>query len=658
MKSFKWLLTEGRIEWLKANTPEFDTSHDMTAQHRDREAIIDHFATHADPSTKKIYSQWILKQYRDQKVRQEDAPRIRDTIRSFEDYKRDLPHSDINQYDIHSLEDHIDKLSDTAPTLSKNAKEREIKNDGAELIHSAPGITVHEIKTHAAAKLYGAGTKWCTTQTNPSLYNQYSRQGPLYVFQSHHDGNVEKYQLHIPSHQFMDAKDKPADLDALVERHPSLRSIPQFQGQRAALTSEANTPKMIPELLKNDMRGIAGHPAVSADHFENLHKELAAKPLDDWQAIEAKVQLFRNGKFGDEFFQNHILNGPGANDPTRAYLHGSAIYNYAQNPNAPEHHLRSLLDNEMGFKYLQYNPKLPDSIARGLTERLMKTDMVHRYMPYLGREDTPADVIERLVNHPNKNHRIVATIHHWDRLTKPQQFKLVGDTEDSVKESIVRGEYNDNRDLPEETQHVLYHTSGQGVKYALVSNKNVHPSLVNMVMRSGNQATKDHLVSTNASKLSREQVNSYTDTTLNSALALNRHLEPRHYDKFIDSSIASAIANRKNLSKDQVDRLVNHKLYDAQAAVAKRKDLSKDQINILIGRKHKDISKQVAKRKDLDDQQIANIIPYVNSYGHKNLLKNSNLTKDHLIEIGKKSRHAGVKFEVEQRIINRNYKDA
>lgn len=66
MLSFKQfiLLLEDRIDFLKTQFQgKLDTSHDPLAVHKDSNAIIDHFATHADPSHNKMYTNWILIQY-------------------------------------------------------------------------------------------------------------------------------------------------------------------------------------------------------------------------------------------------------------------------------------------------------------------------------------------------------------------------------------------------------------------------------------------------------------------------------------------------------------------------------------------------------------------------------------------------------------------
>ena len=71
------ILLEGRIDFLKKQyNGKINTDHDEYAQHKNSDAIIDHFADNADPTKKKLYTSFIVGQYNKGKTKQEDADRI------------------------------------------------------------------------------------------------------------------------------------------------------------------------------------------------------------------------------------------------------------------------------------------------------------------------------------------------------------------------------------------------------------------------------------------------------------------------------------------------------------------------------------------------------------------------------------------------------
>jgi len=213
-------LLENRIETLKTKvfTDGFDTSHDPGAQHTNTSDIVDHFANKADPTKKKIHTQWILNQYKKGNIRQEQHPEINKVLSDFERHKGELPpeQRDLNRYPSLS---HIERAVEPhLGTTTKRQQKKAIKSEGADLVHNDEerGVTVHHIKTRQAACSYGAGTKWCTAGRENNRFNEYNKDGPMFVIQ--HGGR--KYQFHNASNQFMDEKDNGVDFKDL---HPDIQ---------------------------------------------------------------------------------------------------------------------------------------------------------------------------------------------------------------------------------------------------------------------------------------------------------------------------------------------------------------------------------------------------------------------------------------------------
>ena len=213
-------LLENRIETLKTEVFKngFDTSHDKQAQHKDTSDIVDHFANNADPTSKKIHTQWILKQYKNRNIRQEDHPRIKEALSNFETHKGKLEKKDINQYpSLSHIEKAVEPHLDTT-TTSKRQEKKTIKSEGADLVHNDEerGVTVHHIKTEQASCSYGAGTTWCTAGKKDNTFNRDNKDGPMFIIQ--HGGR--KYQFHNASGQSMDEKNKPVSFWKL---HPDIQ---------------------------------------------------------------------------------------------------------------------------------------------------------------------------------------------------------------------------------------------------------------------------------------------------------------------------------------------------------------------------------------------------------------------------------------------------
>jgi hypothetical protein len=239
------LLLEDRLGKIKDIFKDnIDSSHDTLGTHKTSDAIVDHFANHADPTKNKEYTQWIVNKYRQKNFRQEDHPRIKEAISNFHKHKSKLEHKDINKYkSISDIEDAVEPHLEEA--VSKKEEKRQVKSEGADLIHSGSGVTIHHIKTKDAACAYGAGTKWCTSGEKNNMFDSYNKTGPIHVIQ--HQGR--KYQFHNKSEQLMDEKDNEVKLSDV---HPDIQK----------------------EMIKSD------HPEVSKAnlYFNNPH--LTEKHID------------------------------------------------------------------------------------------------------------------------------------------------------------------------------------------------------------------------------------------------------------------------------------------------------------------------------------------------------------------------------------------
>ena len=292
-----------------------DTSHDsivnyytypnLTKQELSDEIIKDIHT--ADPAHNKQHMQWVVNLYKKKNIRHEDLGRVATALEHFQKpavraaLKTAGKPTDINQYK--SLSDLEDAVEPHKEAISGKEEEKKIKSEGADLIHSGNGVTIHHIKTKEAACAYGAGTKWCTAGEKNNMFDHYNKRGPIFVIQ--HQGR--KYQLHTHSNQFMDEKDKPTDISKV---HPDI--------QKEMAKSDN------PEVQKANL--LFKNPHIKPEHF--------SKALNDEDASVREAAI-EHPKATPE----HITK---ALNVENASVRGAAI----RNPNATPEHITKALDDE------------------------------------------------------------------------------------------------------------------------------------------------------------------------------------------------------------------------------------------------------------------------------------------------------------------------
>jgi HEAT repeat protein len=428
----QFLILEDRLSKIKEIFKDkIDTSHDALAQHKDSDAIVDHFATHADPTQNKAHTQWIVGRYREGEFRQEDHPRIREALSTFDRpavkaaLKASKKPTDINQYK--SLSDLEDAVEPHKEAISGKQEEKKIKSEGADLIHNDKdlGVTVHHIKTEEASCSYGAGTRWCTAGEKKNDFHRLNKQGPIHIIQ--HQGR--KYQFHIESNQFMDEKNNPTDLTKV---HPDI----------AKSLSKSNHPKIIKAnfLFKN--------PNIKPEHI--------TKALDDEDEY-VRLAAVKHPKFGTH--PDHITK---ALDDEDEYVREAAV----KHPNATPDHITKALDDEDEYVRLAAvkHPKFgthPDHITKALNDKNSNVRLAAVKHPNatpdhitkaLDDEDeyvrkaaiqhpnfgTHPDHITKALDDKNSNVRLAAVKHpkfgtHPDHITKALDDKNLAVREVAVK---------------------------------------------------------------------------------------------------------------------------------------------------------------------------------------------------------------------------------
>ena len=170
-------------------------------------ALIELDPTFKQGSTKfGNYGKWILNLYKQGKLKEEDFYKVTDYLKEFDTKKKNFQNKDIGQFkSLPDLAKALDGVEDVEKT------DRQIRRDKTKLkeydiVFKDDKWTIYVPKTYGASRMLGDGTTWCTASSDESYYNEYSKQGKLYIIISNSDP-TEKYQFHFESKQFMDKYD-------------------------------------------------------------------------------------------------------------------------------------------------------------------------------------------------------------------------------------------------------------------------------------------------------------------------------------------------------------------------------------------------------------------------------------------------------------------
>lgn len=201
-----------------------NVTHDQQARGRTAEDIVDTLKQ-ADPTQKKAYLQFLAKLYTKGQFRLEDVARINKELTLYDKIKPKLPVEQRNILSFQKLSDLYNVLkpfeSPEQDTRSNREVKKENKLEGAKVIIDTPNFKVYEMLTEAACKLYGKGTKWCTAGDQDNQFDNYHKQGAIYVIMA----GDRKFQLQMESDQFMEEHDLDIQETGDVE---FLSKFPQY----------------------------------------------------------------------------------------------------------------------------------------------------------------------------------------------------------------------------------------------------------------------------------------------------------------------------------------------------------------------------------------------------------------------------------------------
>jgi len=133
-------------------------------------------------STKKgKYLDWLIKKAYMHNTRMlEDADKIKEDLDLFDKNYRHINKQITQIKDQYELAQIVDQFREKKEKGEIDLSRSEIKKD-VEKIYEDENWLILTPKTEEAAKYYGKNTRWCTAAEKDNYFDQYNKDGPLYI---------------------------------------------------------------------------------------------------------------------------------------------------------------------------------------------------------------------------------------------------------------------------------------------------------------------------------------------------------------------------------------------------------------------------------------------------------------------------------------------
>lgn len=144
------------------------------------------------------YVQWVINHQDEFKIEAynfgDTSVPVTDALLWYDDNKDYLKEHDINKMNVRQLLALKQEHNGIDLSIQYAIDKAEMK--GAEMVYCDADWAIVIPKTFEASCFYGQHTKWCTTERlDPSYFNNYSQEGPLYILIDRHSSH--KYQLYF-----------------------------------------------------------------------------------------------------------------------------------------------------------------------------------------------------------------------------------------------------------------------------------------------------------------------------------------------------------------------------------------------------------------------------------------------------------------------------
>jgi len=251
-------------------------------------------------SKKGAYTDWLVRQYKaagegaQARFLTEDAAQIRKYLevykalttnkegvaklqRSVEQQGLQIANiKDLNEFKLASLAQVL------TPFMKESSEDLAVREENKiTVVYNDPVWQVVIPLTHAASRKFGTGTHWCTATSSSSYFNNYSKQGPLFIIRAKQiQGNDCRWQYHKQSSQFMDWRDYSISIRRFL-----LTFLPRWPAETTAMANAikvaAGSSGWDPERFQKD----------AAKEIEKIKKAIADVGNDVDEAVVNKSPI-------------------------------------------------------------------------------------------------------------------------------------------------------------------------------------------------------------------------------------------------------------------------------------------------------------------------------------------------------------------------------
>ena len=278
-------------------------------------------------------------------------PRERNSLETFFHHQRFMPRQDLMQ--VKTMEDLID-MTDTAKEEIRKAQEKKSYLDaeqGTEVFRDDDKWTIAALHNKGAACEFGKNTDWCTAAPGLDYFEDYYKEeDPLFYFQN--KSNLNKFQFHYGSSQFMDSKDQRLtgesfevlhDLLTQTEAYNKYEMLRIFDLKRMVKIRLVDKPRYIAPLIDEmrkilnsleDPYGMANLLAEMAtmDHFNiptYILRWLASEEFYEYTGVARRIVKYH------EVVPSNILKDIAENNPQQRTR--DMAFNVLQKRKDPSH---------------------------------------------------------------------------------------------------------------------------------------------------------------------------------------------------------------------------------------------------------------------------------------------------------------------------------
>jgi len=151
----------------------------------------------------------------------------RRSLETFFHHQRFMPRQDLMQ--IKTMEDLVAMTYSAKEEIQKDQDKKNYLNagEGTEIFRDDSKWTIAALHNKGAACELGKNTDWCTAAPGLDYFEDYYKpEDPLFYFQN--KGNLNKFQFHYGSTQFMDSKDERVNKESFEVLHGMLIETEAF----------------------------------------------------------------------------------------------------------------------------------------------------------------------------------------------------------------------------------------------------------------------------------------------------------------------------------------------------------------------------------------------------------------------------------------------